>query len=163
MFLHQFLPELISWCYCSFYCCQELHGMQVPIQSQKRSVSFDQWYHLHPSRTVECSSPVSYQVQQHWRNLQMFLLQTFLPFQDKESSIVDNLHFRFDKKTVIMSFIACKWPFQFPSLSADIIFFMFINFINVSRYRTISDAATAVSANSLWSTCTPILPSRQIL
>ena len=34
MLLHLSLPELIVWCYCSFYWCQELRDMLVPIQAQ---------------------------------------------------------------------------------------------------------------------------------
>ena len=67
-------------------------------------------------------------------------------------------------KNGIMSWIACKWPFQFFSLYADIKFFnIFSNFNNVSRCRTIPDIATDLSVNSLYSTWTSILTSRQIL
>ena len=54
--------------------------MLVLIQSEKRSVLFKQQYHLHPSWAVECSAPVSCKVQQHWKNLQVLLLQNFLPW-----------------------------------------------------------------------------------
>ena len=76
----------------------------------------------------------------------MLLLQSFLPLnlyicwdilwgvvaslQDKESSIVDNLHFRFD------NFYTFRfYTLQFLCLSVDINFLnMFTNFNNVSRY-----------------------------
>ena len=65
------------------------------------------------------SAPVSCHAQQYWKNLQIFLQQTFIPwtqyicwgvlrefftsFQDKETSIDDNLHFRFDWYHVLNS------------------------------------------------------------
>ena len=78
MLLHLSLPELFLWCYCSFNWREELRDELVPIQSQRPFISFDQWYHQHPSWNAECFAPVSCQVQQHWRNLEMFLLQTFI-------------------------------------------------------------------------------------
>ena len=56
--LYLSLPELILWCYCCFYWCQELRYLLVPIQSQKGSVSFGIWYHLLPSWTALLQSHV---------------------------------------------------------------------------------------------------------
>lgn len=69
---------------------------------------------LASSTFLDHSAPVSCQVQQHWRSLSMFLLQTFIPRtlciywgvlweffaspQDKKNGIADDLHFSFDKK-----------------------------------------------------------------
>ena len=131
-------------------------GMLVPIQSKKRSVFFDQWYHLKSSWTalhqfhVRCNSIG--ETCRCFYNKVLFhdhficwgvLLEIFASLQGKESK------YRW-QPTVLMSWIACKWSFQFSSLSADIKFFsMFTNFNNVDRCRSIPDAAADLSLNSL--------------
>ena len=127
-------------------------GMLVAIQSQKRSVSFDQWYHLQPSWTdllqfhVRCNSIGEtcrffwLSFHEHFIYVGVFFGDFFVSFVDKERSIDD-------KKTGLMSWITCKWPFQFSSLSTDIN--VLTNFNNVSKYHTIPDAAADLSVNSL--------------
>ena len=107
------LPELILWCYCRFYWCQEC-GILVFIQSQKHCVSFDQWYYLQPLWTtllqfyVRCNSIGETCRFFHYKLLfrelftyaGVFFGKSLHHFKIKESSNTDNLHFWFDKKLV---------------------------------------------------------------
>ena len=169
MLLHVLASQFLVQCCCiclfqKWFCDDTVPFTDIKNPWYASSHSFTKalffvWPMKPPATFLDRSTPLSCQVQQHWRNLQMFLQQTFIPwplyicwgvlleffasFQDKESK------YRW-QETGLVSWIACKWSFQFSSLSADIKFFsIFTNFNNVSRYRTIPDTATDLSLSSL--------------